>query len=477
MKTFIPHNRWVMTAALLAVLGLNMSYSDKTSREGFSAEFASSENIKEGKIPTAKGVVKVRYVKDEESDKVTALVKTNAEGDFCVDCEAKAITISAQNFNDIELLNSDLLAKIQESKKEEASTLSSRDEVRGDDDNGVANNVLEDILDLCENKDDDSERLTCLSNKFVSALQKNVKIKDPDHKDYISNADAEDFYKTHIHNLIRSEVDEARELAVKKYRAFTGRDGESLYDLDPETDLRDSEDVMQAALEAIQHLHEGIPTSRSKDGHRRFQDLRRKLIDTEKTVVAQHAKAVKQAMAAAEANKNSINYSSYLAEAQLLNRSLPEVIRTLKATTTDGLNGAIDNQYLRSAAAKDHLTDFVLHSSSIQNSMNKFMNDWAVTGRIDSTGIDTIPVGIDLNGRITGTVNRGGVVLVPSSSVSSRVSSRTGLNELFVGDQNYLQTIQPNNGIEFSPLVPLTPENAARRDELVRSRIMINRGL
>lgn len=470
MKTFIPNNKWVMTAALLAVLGLNVSLTEKTSREGFSADFASNE-MKEGEITTEDGVFKVPYYKGE-GDQVIALVKRNAEGNFCTDCKVEAITLTSKNFADISKLNVDLLKQLKDTKIEVPEK--KNEEVIADGEEGeekIANNILDtQVLDKCDNKRSDSDKLTCLTDKFVSVLKRNAK--------KISDDEALEFYEDNIAGLIESQVKDARDGAVKQYRAFTGRNGASLYDLDPsDEDYADPEEAMEAALEAIQELHAGIPSLREgKDRTRRFDKLRKEIIDTEKTIVAQHAKDVKQAMAAAEANKNSANYSSYLAEANLLSRSLPEVIDSLSSTTNTALRDAVSSEYMRASEAKAQLDSFLLSSGNIQNSLNKFLTDWAVTGRLDTSGLNTVPVGVDLNGRITGAANRGnGVLVSPSTALSSALSSRSTQN-IFVPGTTQLQVPATNNGIEFGQLVPLTQENATLRDQL-RSQIILQRGL
>lgn len=480
MKTFIPNNKWVMTAALLAVLGLNFSYSDKTSREGFSAEFASSE-FKEGGIVTADGdIIPTRYIK-EEGDKVTALVKRTTEGNLCAtgECKTEAITLTTKNFGDIKKLDSELAKHIKENlsvvpkptDKEETVDAGGEEEEKV-----IANGILDTkVLEVCEKKRSNSDQLTCFANNFVSALKNNSK--------KISDEEALAFYEQHIASLLEDQVEQSREAAKELARARVPKrqagfdeidlllDGDSDSDSDSEFELDgDPEELMDVAKEAIRKLHEGIPSIRSgKDKTRRFADLRAKIIDTEKTIVAQHAREIKRAMQKAEANRNSANYISYLEEAATLNRALPGVIQGLGSTTGSALRTAIDNEYIRSGDARAQLDAYLLSTGNVQRSIDSFMNQWAATGRLPETGIDAFG-GVDLNSRINGTANRG--VTTPSAAA---ISSRLGLNTTTLNSTTAGDT-PVNNGVEFGALTQLTEENRILRDQL-RSQIMLQRGL
>ncbi|KYG66163.1 hypothetical protein AZI86_03625 [Bdellovibrio bacteriovorus] len=476
MKTFIPNNKWVMTAALLAVLGLNFSYNDKTSREGFSAEFASSE-MKEGEIVTESGdLIKIPYIKGE-GDQVTALVKRNAEGKFCLECKVEAITLTSKNFGDISKLNVDLMKHIKDNLSVVPKP-SEKDEVQAggeEDDKVIASGILDiKVLDVCEKKKSNSDKLKCFSNNFVSALKNNAK--------KISDKEALEFYEQHIAGLLEDQVEESREAAKELARArapkrHAGFDEiDMLLDGDSDSDSAvdgDPEELMDVAKDAIRKLHEGIPSIREgKDKTRRFADLRAKIIDTEKTIVAQYAREIKKAMQKAENNRNSANYIAYLEEAATLNRNLPEVIQGLGTTTSSALRTAISNEYIRSGEARAQYDAYLLSSGNVQNSINAFMNQWAATGRLPNTGVDAFN-GADLSSRLNGTANRGVVGSTPSAAISTRL----GLNTLNSSSTTTLQdpVATANNGIEFGALTQLTEENRILRDQL-RSQIMLQRG-
>lgn len=468
MKTFIPNNKWVMTATLLAVLGLNLSYNDKTSREGF-ADFASE--TKEGQIIMSNGEVNTpRYIKGE-GDKVTAYVKIGTEGGFCStgECKIEEITITSKNFGDIKKLDMDLVKHIKDNLSEIPKAKEKDQEVAVEEEESeekIGNAILDaQVLEKCEKKRSDSDMLSCLSDKFVSVLKKNAK--------KISDEEAMDFYKEHIEGLIESQVSESREAMKQRTRTYLGETGTSLYDFDPadeDYEDKDPKELLDAATDAIRKLHEGIPSIREgKDRTRRFADLRKELINTEKSLVAQHARDVKKALATAEANKNSGNYGSYLAEFDVLNRSLPSMISSLSSTTREALRDAVSNEYIRNNEAKAQLDSFLLSSGNMQNDLNKFTNDWAVSGRLNGVGLDTYLSDADLNARLNGTANRGGSY----TPTGIAISSRTG--NVLSQSSTDLQLQATNNGVEFGQLVPLTQENIALRDQL-RTRIMLQRG-
>lgn len=475
MKTFIPNNKWVMTAALLAVLGLNFSYNDKTSREGFSAEFASSE-MKEGEIVTESGdLIKIPYIKGE-GDQVTALVKRNAEGKFCIECKAEAITLSSKNFGDINKLNVDLMKHIKDNLSVVPKPSEKDVEAGGaEDDQVVASGILDiKVLDVCEKKNSNSDKLKCFSNNFVSALKNNAK--------KISDKEALEFYEQHIAGLLEDQVEESREAAKELARARVPKrqagvdEIDMLLDEDFESESEfdgDPEELMDVAKEAVRKLHEGIPSIREgKNKSRRFADLRAKILDTEKKIVAQYAREIKKSMQKAENNRNSANYIAYLEEAATLNRNLPGVIKGLGRTTSSALRSAIDNEYILSGDARAQYDAYVLSSGDVQKSIDAFMNHWAQTGRLPNTGIDAYN-GVDLRSRIDGTANRGVVGSTPSSAISTRLGMNTLNSSSTTTAQNPATTA--NNGVEFGALTQLTEENRILRDQL-RAQIILQRG-
>ena len=117
MKSFThTQKKWAMSAALLLALGFNFSYNNKHSYGVSSMDFASTDEIVEGKLTTSAGVATVKYVKVSDK-KVLAIRPQIVEGKFCDTCANKTTEIDAsfgKEVGDIDKLNVALLKQMED---------------------------------------------------------------------------------------------------------------------------------------------------------------------------------------------------------------------------------------------------------------------------------------------------------------------------------------------------------------------------
>nr|BFD60833.1 hypothetical protein CKG001_29400 [Bdellovibrio sp. CKG001]BFD64246.1 hypothetical protein BdHM001_29270 [Bdellovibrio sp. HM001] len=184
MKFTYPQKKWVLTTALLAVLGVNVSFNSHS--DGIaSADFAStSGDLMESKVYTADGVMPVKYI-DNGDEEVLALVpKKTTEGKICTDkCGYDTITLSVKNKSDIDSLNVELMKQLAKESAASKKKVVKKEEVEEDAVEAteeVAEKKKVDyfagIRQACKNSDSDIEKTDCYAERLPDLLESNKKI-------------------------------------------------------------------------------------------------------------------------------------------------------------------------------------------------------------------------------------------------------------------------------------------------------------
>lgn len=438
MKTFkIPQNNWVMTAALLAVLSVNVSFNGQQAGIA-SADFAStSGDLVESKLVTVEGVMPVKYVNNGESEVLAIVPKKMTEGKVCETCGYETIPLATKNKTDIDALNVQLLKAMQKVKpaaeaKEEAAA--------GDAEEKVVEkkNPFDAIEKACNSKryKTNSEVLSCTSEKFVSLLRKKSGAE-------IDSVEALDFYKANIETAIKTEIVEARRLANRARRSalnplqtqFIIESDE--WSNDPSEILRKAGQMREDTLKVIRTILAGMPSKQEK--------IRSRLVITETEIAREEARELQQTFIQARDSKDASKGVYLFQEGELRRADLQDLMQGMqyhsnagfsKALSARDLNADLQNQY------ETYINDFF---QKIQDGM--WQNPYGFMGAASSN--TTLP-GIDFGGRIS---QPGRGAIQGSSAVQLRGGTRIN-----AGNSTVLLLpipAQNNNSVNFSPISPL----------------------
>lgn len=184
MKFTYPQKKWVLTTALLAVLGVNVSLNSHS--DGIaSADFAStSGDLMESKVYTADGVVPVKYI-DNGDEEVLALVpKKTTEGKICEGkCGYDTITLSVKNKSDIDSLNVELMKQLSKESTASKKKVVKKEEVEEDAVEAKEEVAEKKKIDYfaeirkdCKASKSDIEKTACFADRLPDLLDKNEKI-------------------------------------------------------------------------------------------------------------------------------------------------------------------------------------------------------------------------------------------------------------------------------------------------------------
>lgn len=474
MKTFIPNKKWALTGALLTVLAVNVSFNNHKYGIAASADFSSSElATAEAEFETAQGKQSVKYIQIEEN-KVLAL-KKDTEGKVCYNCEARSFTLENSNIKDLEQLNIKYVNALTRLPTKEGTV------DREDINSAISQEILDKVLAACSKKEG-SQKLTCLSSKFLKTLKSKG-------GSLVTEEEATKFFDEEIAPLIEEQIKLARNTAVKQFRnQVRAQTGGAPYYLesefaDFEDDLYndgtdgDGESILQEALEVVKELHGEVP--------KKFTDIRKQLVTTQKKILEKHSQDIRTAMKLAYEKRNTVEGNIFNLEASLLKEQMLSTASQMKDATKGGLMDAYTSQLISKTQANEYYQAHMLASNGLTNSMRKFYDDWVMTGNPPLIGdVNSLPAGVDFSGRLSG-ATRGGVVVVPQSGA---ISNRGALNlssssaaPALDANGNLVWVIPTNNtGIEFGTVSPLTDTNRAfveqMRQNMQNNTLVIQRG-
>ncbi|KHD89109.1 MAG: hypothetical protein OM95_04570 [Bdellovibrio sp. ArHS] len=451
MKTFTyPTQKWVLTATLLAVLGLNVSFN--MHKDGVaSADFASTEGpgITPSKIYTAEGVVPVKYI-DNGEDRVLALVpKKMTEGKVCDTCGYESYPLSVQNKEDIDSLNVALMkaisarlttAKPQEEKKGEEVVADSDAEKKG---------ILDQIAESCHSLKE-NRVYNCLSTKFVAALKSKDKSKN------ITTEEALDFYNEEIKPRLLSKAAEARRSYERSLRVSMGQD--ALNSLESSDGLMSSsQDIVDELSKSVRELIEQVPG--------KYESVRKALLSAHTDIIKFEAAQYKTALNRELTTTNTQEYP-YLQYARMKQgENLESIFQTFHQNTTLGLQGAASKGFITTEQENQYYRLLNEFNTSLTQAI--FNNGSALNGVV------TTPT-LDLNARLANP-GRG---LVPGAVVNPGISNRTGAPQVTVSPGIVPQTFsaqqmapgtlpnfmpQNNSGVSFGPVSPISPQSLQQR--------------
>ncbi|UOF00915.1 hypothetical protein [Bdellovibrio reynosensis] len=360
MNFTYPKKQWVMTTALLAVLGFNVSFNsyDKVA----SADFASVESV-ETKLATADGVLAVTYFKVDENDKVTARIKQLTEGKICDTCETRSIQLNSTSLQNVDDLNV-LVAKALVAETTTAKKETKKDKKDKKDDK---TEILEKISEKCEKHDEDAEKLQCLTPKFLDALKKD--------KEDISEAEAMDFFKDEIEKLIKNEMHDSHRIAMKNLKSKIRGSSWDYYDEEDES--RDASEVLEETLELVKELHGKIPS--------KYKDVRKRLFKIQTEIVDEEALQVQRTIVQSSRQTDPRERLLLHQEADGRNYYLNEILKGLNQSSVEGMSDARRSGFL-SASDRDIFGDtWGNYASEIRRSMNQFLYEYAATGKTPSS--------------------------------------------------------------------------------------------
>lgn len=462
MKFTYPQKKWVLTTALLAVLGCNISFQSHTDGVA-SADFAStSGDLKESKVYTAQGAIPVKYMDSGDKEVLAIIPRRTTEGKICEDnCGLETITLSVKNKEDIDALNIELMKALEKSK---TSSKKAREEVAEADaseestEEVVAEkpkkNHFDRVVRDCRNTED-ADALKCYVDGYLAVLKDPKKAKD------VSVQDAGAFYKREVQSRLVKELSEARRLSSKKRRAQVDAYAWQSY-MNSEDFDKSPTDILQHSLYVIEDLIREMPS--------KYEIIRSNVISAQTEVLKFEAAQIKATNQQAESQKGT-------AEGLYLTQEA-----TYKIAETDALRQAmssVTNSALLEARSNGSINDDQV--SAYQKFFQEFNNQLvaALTGQNSTltNGVQANPA-IDLTprlqtpGRGTGTIGTlPGQQPAPISQIGtlppqSGVSTRTGATSLSAGSSISTPSTYTNQGVSFG-----NPSPASQQSLELRARI------
>lgn len=456
MKTFTyPHKKWVMTGALLAVLGFNVSFNSHTKDGIASADFASTlaEGVVQGKIYTANGVVPVKYI-DNGEDKVLAIVpKRMTEGKVCDTCGFDSIPLNVKNKEDIDALNVELLKAMEKAKVKPAAATTTTAVEGSEGERDVKKSAFDAIEKACARNKENSEILSCTAEKFVALLKKKS---DP----AIEKSDATDFYRENIESLIKSELTESRRIANRVRRASVNMSQWSILQ-DSDDTMKNPAEMREETLKVVRSLISGIPS--------KYEDVRKRLLLAETEMIKAEAQELQQTFVQARDSKDPSQGVYLFKEGELRRADLQTLLQDMGYHTSAGLDKAVSTRDLSSDLQRQYESYFNDFAKRIQSGM--WENPYAFMGA--GNGNTTLP-GVNLDPRLTNPGRNTGTIGTPG------ISTRTGATMNATGTQTILVPVQvpagtalpqvgiptQNNGVSFGTMGPASPEALRMRSEI-----------
>ncbi|XGC80388.1 hypothetical protein ACES2L_13735 [Bdellovibrio bacteriovorus] len=430
MKFTYPKKQWVMTTALLAVLGFNVSFN--SNNEIAFADFASTEAI-ESNVPTAQGNLPVKYIKSGEN-KVLALVQLNTEGKICDSCDPRVVSLTASNTDNIQDLNVLLVKALSSSSAAEEKP--AKVEVKEE-----KTDVLQKLADKCEKHDEDAEKLKCLTPKFLDALKKE--------KESISEEEAMAFFKEEVEKLIKSEMQDSHRISVKAYKSKLRGNAWDYYD--DEEDSRDAEEILGETLELVKELHAKIPG--------KYKDIRKRLFKMQTEIVDEEALQVQRTIVQSSRQTDPREKMLLHQEADGRNVYLNQIISGLSESSREGMMEARRSGVLGASDRDVYADTWGNYAMEMRRSMNQFLYEYAATGKTPSS---MVAGAYDLGtGYSTRLANPGRTGEMVSPGVASRAGTRfDGQSDVTVGIP------KSNVNISFGEMTAITEESQKMRADI-----------
>lgn len=425
MKNFTyPQKKWVMTAALLAVLGMNVSFNSQKSGIA-SADFAStSADLVESKVYTSEGAMPVKYIANGETQVLAVVPKKMTEGKVCDNCGYDTIPLTVQNKSDIDSLNVALMKVLEGNRRDTKSSSATPEvEIEATEETKVARKTdyFKNIVSDCDSTTiNESSSLNCITDKYLDILNDRRKSKN------ISANDAHQFYVDAIQPRLFKQIAQASSLG----RA--SRDQVTSGIFDPDFDLRANQQKIQSLLEhTIFNMKEMTQTLPSK-----YELTRSKILVTQTEILKAEAVRIKDTMQQMERQQDPAHKARLTWEADSLlkqTNSYRQLQRdhTLEALLNARMNGTIDTQKEREY--QSFIRDFDNQiAAALAGNNAAWLNEIKTTPTINLSGRVQNP------GRGTGSFNSIGTLpnaSVPTSQIgtlpqtnpnplSSRTSSR-----------------------------------------------------
>ncbi|WP_347357632.1 hypothetical protein [Bdellovibrio sp.] len=388
MKFTYPQKKWVLTTALLAVLGVNVSLNSHS--DGIaSADFAStSGDLMESKVYTADGVVPVKYI-DNGDEEVLALVpKKTTEGKICEGkCGYDTITLSVKNKSDIDSLNVELMKQLAKESTAPKKKVVKKEEVEEDAVEATEEVVapkkhivdpFKDIVKDCVAESATEEAsVKCVSKKYLDILNDKNKSKN------ISAKQALEFYNEEIQTLISSDIAKARHISatVRRGQIDPTYYNEMLEFENPAVQVRDA---LARARDASSEILKDTPT--------KFEVVRQKAVALQAEILKRELIQYKEVKIQAEQAKNTNEGAFLLNEAM---HRLPEVTSLhdmLIRNSTDSLRVARAEKNI----TYDQATAYNKYLLEVSNAVAQIL------GGKDSTFMQNVPTSqaVDLSGRL-----------------------------------------------------------------------------
>nr|BFD68440.1 hypothetical protein HAGR004_34620 [Bdellovibrio sp. HAGR004] len=388
MKFTYPQKKWVLTTALLAALGVNVSFNSHS--DGIaSADFAStSGDLMESKVYTADGVMPVKYI-DNGDEEVLALVpKKTTEGKICEGkCGYDTITLSVKNKSDIDSLNVELMKQLAKdsaaSKKKVVKKVEVEEEdaVEEKEEVVVKKKVVDpfrNIIKDCEAASyTDEADVSCISDKYLDILNDKNKAKN------ITAKQALEFYNEEIQSRIASDIAKARHISATVRRA----------QIDPTyyNDMLEFENPTQQVREALNKAADASADI-LRDTPEKFEVVRQKAVALQAEILKRELIQYKEVRVQAEQSKGT-NEGLFLSNEAL--HRMPEV-NSLRDMLISNSASALREARSEKNITSDQATAYNKYLLEISNAVSQILS-----GK-DSTFMQNVPTSqsIDLSTRL-----------------------------------------------------------------------------
>lgn len=418
MKTFkFPQNKWVMTATLAAVLGLNMSINYQPSQVE-AAEFASTDGVVvESEVLTADGPLSVKYVNNGESEVLAIVSKRDTEGKVCDNCY-QTIPLQTQNKEDIKALNSQLQQVLRAKEAAPAKAAApAKPAVEPEEAVPVKRDPFASVERACKRHTENADLLECKSKEFTSVLRKKSS----------SEIDAQDaliFFQNHIEPSIKSEITDSRNKLIQsqlEWFKFTSGTG-SIPSLPLDKVLKQNSDTRENTLKVVREIISQTPG--------KFNRVRERLLDMEAELVYEEARKIQQLFITGRDHKDSLTGIYSTKEGEFRREDLQRFLIGMQYQTSAGLAKAMSNDFINLDLQRQHESTI---NRIIQQVRDSFANPFPSieNNTTPGTTASTIPnlsirlanPGRNTNGQTNGSINRSQVGPDLSQRLGNRVQN------------------------------------------------------
>ncbi|UXR64309.1 hypothetical protein EZJ49_14670 [Bdellovibrio bacteriovorus] len=431
MKFTYPQKKWVLTTALLAVLGVNVSLNSHS--DGIaSADFAStSGDLMESKVYTADGVMPVKYI-DNGDEEVLALVpKKTTEGKICEGkCGYDTITLSVKNKSDIDSLNVELMKQLAKDSAATKKKVVKKEEVEEEDaveekEEVVVKKKIDYFASIrrdCGSNETDSEKLSCYSDRLPDLLSEKKKI---------TTADANQFFSKEVQPALLRNLSDARQAAyiasLRQQLGYTVPNTE-----DNRAAILEAQDSLDNTLNNLESFIAKIPSG--------FESIRQKVFIAQAEVLKYEATLAQETANKAKTATDVNQKGALLQEADSRLVGTRLLADRLVYTSNQGLS---DGRYADKLTQTNVKSYQEYLSQNILTAMGLLGGTTALPAQVTVPGIDlsarlqtpgrganigTIPGVTPVQNSQIGVIPQQGTTTAPTAT--NPVSSRTGATTL-----------------------------------------------